>query len=84
MKHSYPYWRGNPSPVAGVVAGTLGVWTLFDYGGEPGPWPLVASSFGQELSSRKMRLTPQEMEISDMVKRGMTNKEISRLFCKAV
>jgi len=47
MEHSYPYWRGNPSPVAGVVAGTLGVWTLFDYGGEPGPWPLVASSFGQ-------------------------------------
>ena len=29
------------------VAGTLGVWTLFDYAGEPGPWPLVASSFGQ-------------------------------------
>ena len=47
MAKSYPHWRGNPSPQAGVVAGTLGVWTLFDYAGEPGPWPLVVSSFGQ-------------------------------------
>jgi hypothetical protein len=30
------------------VAGSLGVWTLFDYFGEPpGPWPYVSSSFGQ-------------------------------------
>ena len=30
------------------VAGSLGVWTLFDYQGEPpGPWPYVSSSFGQ-------------------------------------
>jgi hypothetical protein len=30
------------------VAGSLGVWTLFDYAGEPpGPWPYVSSSFGQ-------------------------------------
>ena len=47
MAKSYPFWRGNPKPGVGVVAGTLGVWTLFDYAGEPGPWPLVASSFGQ-------------------------------------
>ena len=49
MAKSYPYWRGNPmtKPAVGVVAGTLGVWTLFDYAGEPGPWPLVVSSFGQ-------------------------------------
>ena len=48
MNLSYPYGPGNPSPFGvGVLAGTLGVWTLFDYGGEPGPWPLVSSSFGQ-------------------------------------
>ena len=47
MAKSYPFWRGNPKPNVGVVAGALGVWTLFDYAGEPGPWPLVVSSFGQ-------------------------------------
>ena len=29
------------------VAGTLGVWTLMDYYGEPTSWPHVSSSFGQ-------------------------------------
>ncbi len=30
------------------VTGSLGVWTAFDYFGEPpGPWPFVSSSFGQ-------------------------------------
>jgi hypothetical protein len=30
------------------IAGSLGVWTLVDYFGEPpGPWPYVSSSFGQ-------------------------------------
>jgi hypothetical protein len=30
------------------VSGSLGVWTLIDYFGEPpGPWPFVSSSFGQ-------------------------------------
>jgi hypothetical protein len=29
------------------VAGTLGVWTLMDYYGEPNSWPHVSSSFGQ-------------------------------------
>jgi hypothetical protein len=47
MNYSYPYWDKNPNPNTGIIAGTLGVWTLFDYGGEPGPWPLVSSSFGQ-------------------------------------
>lgn len=47
MSLSYPYWKDTPSPTMGVIAGTLGVWTLFDYGGEPGPWPTVSSSFGQ-------------------------------------
>ena len=41
MNLSYPFVPGNPNPNTGVIAGTLGVWTLFDYGGEPGPWPLV-------------------------------------------
>jgi len=47
MNYSYPWGPSFPDPVLGVIAGTLGVWTLFDYGGEPGPWPLVSSSFGQ-------------------------------------
>lgn len=47
MNYSYPFVPGNPSPIYGVTAGTLGVWTLFDYGGEPGNWPQVSSSFGQ-------------------------------------
>jgi hypothetical protein len=53
MAKSYPYWRGNPktTPDVGVVAGTLGVWTLFDYAGEPGPWPLVGD-FNESLSAR--------------------------------
>jgi hypothetical protein len=38
---------GHPTPDMGEIVGTLGVWTLFDYGGEPGPWPLVSASFGQ-------------------------------------
>ena len=46
MNISYAYYD-TPSPDVGVIAGTLGVWTLFDYGGEPGPWPTVSSSFGQ-------------------------------------
>ena len=54
MAKSYPCWPNASTCAApdqlgypGTVAGTLGVWTLFDYGGEPGPWPLVSSSFGQ-------------------------------------
>lgn len=39
----------------------------------------VASSFGKEISSRQMRLTPQEIEICNMIKRGLKNKEIARL-----
>jgi hypothetical protein len=38
MNKSYNNWRGDPSPAVGVITGTLGVWTLFDYSGEPGPW----------------------------------------------
>lgn len=49
MNLSYPTQEngGSPTPSMGSIAGTLGVWTLFDYAGEPGPWPLVGSSFGQ-------------------------------------
>jgi hypothetical protein len=38
MNYSYPSgdnW-GHPSAEMGSVIGTLGVWTLFDYAGEPG------------------------------------------------
>lgn len=47
MTKTYSHWRGDTVNPAGVVAGSLGVWTLFDYGGEPGNWPIVSSSFGQ-------------------------------------
>lgn len=47
-----PNWRGHPSPTQGVIAGSVGVWTLFDYAGEPGHSASsrefrVSSSFGQ-------------------------------------
>jgi hypothetical protein len=47
VSRSYDHWRDDKVNPAGVVAGSLGVWTLFDYGGEPGNWPIVSSSFGQ-------------------------------------
>jgi hypothetical protein len=46
MNLSYPKYT-DPSPEVGIISGTSGVWTLFDYGGEPGDWPHVSSSFGQ-------------------------------------
>jgi hypothetical protein len=47
LNRTYNSWRDHPVNPAGVIAGSLGVWTLFDYGGEPGNWPIVSSSFGQ-------------------------------------
>ena len=54
MNISYPCWPdagqcAGPKELdySAIVSGTSGVWTLFDYGGEPGPWPTVSSSFGQ-------------------------------------
>lgn len=46
-------WEQNSPLQLPYVAGSLGVWTLFDYFGEPGipnedvGWPEVSSSFGQ-------------------------------------
>jgi hypothetical protein len=40
--------QNSPGIDVAYVAGSLGVWTAFDYFGEPpGPWPFVSSSFGQ-------------------------------------
>ena len=42
------YDQNSPGIDLDFVAGSLGVWTLIDYFGEPpGPWPFVSSSFGQ-------------------------------------
>lgn len=34
LNRTYNSWRDNPINPAGIVAGSLGVWTLFDYGYE--------------------------------------------------
>jgi hypothetical protein len=86
MTKTYSKYSSAAGSVVGIISGTSGVWTLFDYGGEvrptthpahpylfpchhisctavfwqfvcihfcavqmwqPGPWPLVSSSFGQ-------------------------------------
>lgn len=39
----------------------------------------LISSFGRRLTERNIKLTPKEIEISNMVKSGMTTKEISGL-----
>ena len=37
MGNAYPYWPDLPNPkINHTIAGVLGVWTLFDYAGEPG------------------------------------------------
>lgn len=43
--HSVSQSSPHPNQYHPLIS--LAVWTLFDYGGEPGPWPLVSSSFGQ-------------------------------------
>jgi PAS domain S-box-containing protein len=37
------------------------------------------SSFGNEITKKKLMLTPREIEICGMIKGGLTSKEISRL-----
>ena len=39
----------------------------------------LASSFGKRIGDRKSRLTPREIEISDMIRSGLTSKEIADL-----
>jgi DNA-binding CsgD family transcriptional regulator len=37
----------------------------------------LTSSFGCSVSNKKLRLTPREIEISDMIRNGLTSKEIA-------
>lgn len=39
----------------------------------------MCSSFGQRISQKSLLLTPREIEICNMIKSGMSNKEISEL-----
>jgi len=39
----------------------------------------MTSSFGRKISDRRLRLSPREIEICDMVKEGLASKEISGL-----
>ena len=39
----------------------------------------LSSSFGRRISENKLKLSPREIEVCNMVKSGLTNKEISNL-----
>ena len=39
----------------------------------------LASSFGQNISDRRVNLTPREIEVCNLVKNGLSNKEIARM-----
>ena len=39
----------------------------------------IASSFGQKISSLRVKLSPREIEVCNFVKNGLTNKEIAHL-----
>lgn len=39
----------------------------------------MVSSFGRKISEQQLRLTPREIEICNMVKNGLTSKEIANL-----
>jgi len=39
----------------------------------------LTSSFGRKISNKKVKLTPREIEVCNMVKNGITNKEIAQL-----
>ena len=39
----------------------------------------LTSSFGRKITEKSVRLTPREIEICNMVKGGLTSKEISNL-----
>ena len=39
----------------------------------------LTSSFGRTVSDKKLRLTPREIEICDMIRNGLTSNEIARL-----
>ena len=39
----------------------------------------LTSSYGQKIADIRVKLTPREIEICNLVKSGMANKEIARL-----
>ena len=39
----------------------------------------LTSSFGRSVNDKKFRLTPREIEICDMIRNGLTSKEIARI-----
>jgi len=39
----------------------------------------LASSFGRKISDARIHLTPREIEVCDLIKTGLTSKEIARL-----
>ena len=46
MGRAYPYWPDIPNPILNhAIAGVLGVWTLFDYAGEPGIYIVLLHVF---------------------------------------
>jgi len=44
----------------------------------------LTSSFGSKISDKKVKLTPREIEVCNMVKNGTTNKEIAELLSISV
>ena len=44
----------------------------------------LASSFGLKVNDIRIKLTPREMEVCNLVKNGLTNKEIAKLLKIAV
>ena len=39
----------------------------------------IASSFGQKVTDLRVKLSPREIEVCNLVKNGLSNKEIARL-----
>lgn len=39
----------------------------------------ITSSFGRRMNDKKLRLTPREIEICDLIRNGLTSKDISRV-----
>lgn len=39
----------------------------------------MTSSFGRKISDSQMKMTPREIEVCNLVRNGLTNKEIARL-----
>ena len=44
----------------------------------------LASSFGQKINDIRLKLTPREMEVCNLVKNGLANKEIAKVLKIAV